>query len=131
MSGTQINTAQALKAWKAGEPVFTCEMGGMGPGYEQCIQVMAFDMIEAMEANPFDWKAYDAATDDKKAVLWETYRDKIDAATKATVERLGPSGAQFGAALSLAAMVHRHGYAGAMATVPQDRLIQASRSFPA
>lgn len=38
----------ALAAWDAGEPVWSCDMGGMGPGYEQCIQIMGFDDGEPM-----------------------------------------------------------------------------------
>lgn len=29
---------EALARWDAGETVFTAEMGGLGPGYEQAIQ---------------------------------------------------------------------------------------------
>lgn len=37
----------ALAAWDRGESVFTVELGGIGPGYEMAIQMLAFELIRA------------------------------------------------------------------------------------
>lgn len=37
--------ADALARWDEGDTVFTVEMGGFGPGYEQAIQLLVFEMI--------------------------------------------------------------------------------------
>lgn len=120
--------AEALAEWDSGGSVWSCEMGGMGPGYEQCIQVMAFEMLRAIVANPpANWKDFQDEQD-----KWRAYRDQIEAlpSVKGVIEKLRPSGAQFGAAMSMACMFARNGYAEAMATVPDDRRIQVSKNFP-
>jgi hypothetical protein len=120
----------ALKAWDAGEPIWTCEMGGMGPGYEQCIQLMGFEMFRAMIAQPpEDWSKL---TGDDGRDAWRSYRDAIEKlpAVKSTIETLGPSGAQFGAAMSLASTFAINGYATGMEKVPKDRRILVSKNFP-
>ncbi len=37
---------EALRKWDNKESVWSVEMGGLGPGYEQCIQVMIFEMCK-------------------------------------------------------------------------------------
>jgi hypothetical protein len=63
---------------------------------------------------------------------WREYADKIDALPeiKAVVHHLGPSGAQHGAAMNLASIFARNGYAKGMEMVPEDRRIQVSKNFP-
>ncbi len=39
---------ELLKAWDAGEPVWTIELGGLGPGYEQAIQVAAIEIARKL-----------------------------------------------------------------------------------
>ena len=48
---------EALARWDRGWNVFTIEMGGLGPGYEQCIHIAVFELIrdhlgEEMSAEP-------------------------------------------------------------------------------
>ncbi len=119
-----------LKAWDSGEPIWTCEMGGMGPGYEQCIQLMAMEMFRAMVARPpADW---DKLTDEDGRDAWRSYRDEIEKvpSVKSTIETLGPSGAQFGAAMNIASTFAINGYAKGMEKVPDDRRILVSKNFP-
>src|SRR5688572_10010547 len=42
----------ALERWDAGQTVFTIELGGLGPGYEQCIHIAAFEAIRAFVDRP-------------------------------------------------------------------------------
>ena len=118
---------EALAEWDRGGSVWSCELGGLGPGYEQCIQIMGFEFLREMLANPFD---YEGKADDKD--VWRAYVKDIESAPgpKAIIEKLGPSGAQFGAAMNIASVFARKGYAKGMETVPEDRRIQVSKTFP-
>lgn len=117
---------EVLAAWDKGEPVWTIEMGGMGPGYEQCIQIMVFEMLRAMLADPFDW------SEERDPKEWRDYVDKIDktSAVMNAVDKLHPSGAQFNAAINLAAIFARNGYVEGMKMAPDDRHIMVSKNFP-
>lgn len=114
-----------LAAWDAGDSIWSCEMGGMGPGYEQCIQIMGFEMLRAMLANRPNWEKMEGPA-------WRDYVDKIDAdpKVKLTVKTIGLSGAQHGAAMHIAAIFAKNGYAKGMAMVPENRRIQVRRAFP-
>lgn len=130
MQWENATNEQFLKAWDAGEPVWTVEMGGMGPGYEQCIQIMAVEMFRAMITNPpADWKELEG---DAGKDRWRAYSDIIEAIpqVKLVIGHLGPSGAQFGAAMSIASKFAMDGYAKAMATVDEKRHIMVSKDFP-
>jgi hypothetical protein len=108
---------EALARWDRGEPVFTAEMGGLGPGYEQCIQIMAFEAIRGVIGKELPAEK-------------EPLNKLFDDAMKESVARLHPSGAQFGAAKNLAYCVLSRGYRKALLELPEDRLIQVSRELP-
>lgn len=110
---------EALARWDAGESVFTIEMGGLGPGYEQCIHICVFELIRAFQDRPLP-EDEDVLTDAMNRVLWDT------PVTKA----LGLSGAQAGVAKSLAWQFITHGYLATLNKVEKDRHIQVSRTFP-
>lgn len=115
----------ALAEWDRGGSVWSCEMGGLGPGYEQCIQLMGFEMLRAMVENPPT--SWDGDEDQRRK-----YLDQIEDApnVKSVVEKIGPTGAQFGAAMNIALVFARNGYAEGMALIPKDRRIQVSKNFP-
>lgn len=122
---------EALAAWDSGEPIWTCDMGGMGPGYEQCIQIMGFEMLRAMvRVPPAD--GWDSVSGEAGRDRWLAYRDIIEALpeVKSVISHLEPSGAQFGAAMNIAAVFGMNGYAAGMEKVPEDRRIQVSKYFP-
>ncbi len=112
---------EALERWDAGEPVFTAEMGGLGPGYEQCIHIAAFEVIR----DHLDTELPEKGSDD-----WRGWGD--ESIRRASEEfNLGMSGAQAGAARNIAARTLVHGWAAALNELPKDRLIQVSKTFPA
>lgn len=122
--------AELLKRWDEGSIVHTIEMGGMGPGYEQAIQITVFEMLRYMLANPIDWDEIEAGE-----TYWKQYRedmDKVLFAEGAPVKKLGLSGAQYGAAVGLASKFEKDGPAGVNTDkAVEDRRIMASNSFPA
>ena len=119
--------AELLARWDAGRSVWTIEMGGMGPGYEQCIHITAFEMLRRLlQLSP-------SAEDMDDREKWEVVRDDFDKTvmTLPEIDALGLSGAQWGAAMNLAAQFYRRGPRGVMADERvKDRHIQVSRDFP-
>jgi hypothetical protein len=115
---------EALSMWDADETVFTVEMGGLGPGYEQALQICAFEIMrefvdeeEAREPSDEWWKEKGSA--------------RRDAAVHRIDENLGLSGAQVGAATNLAFCVLQRGYREALRDdAVKDRLIQVNKTFP-
>jgi len=112
---------EALAAWDRGDGLWSVEMGGLGPGYEQAIQVLTFEIVRDYLGKPFP-------TDEG----WSTWADD-------TVHRVnewpgcGFSGAQVGAAKSLAFRFLRDGHKGALDTMrdhDKDRLTQVSKTWP-
>lgn len=113
---------EALAKWNADELVTTIEMGGLGPGYEQGIQIGVFELLN-------DLKGVEIPFSDKEAahkLIEETFYKTI-----ARVKELdGISGAMAGASMHIAYMFRLHGYSEAINMADQDRRIMCKRSFP-
>jgi hypothetical protein len=108
--------AELLRRWDAGRCIHTVVMGGLGPGYEQAIQVAMIEILRWLLAGN---------TDHNLESLDRVIGSRDD------IARLGLSGAQWDAAKYLAFAFWRKGPAATVLSVPQDRRIQASRDFPA
>lgn len=121
--------AEALAKWDAGEPVFSVEMGGLGPGYEHCIQTIAFECMRAWLPT-LPWPTLnDEFPDD--------WNDRLDELSDPVIDVLdkmpggGFTGWQVGAGKNLAACVCRRGYREALRDpAVADRLIQVQRVLP-
>ncbi len=117
---------EMLELWDAGKSIWTIEMGGIGPGYEQAIQILMVEIIRDEIDKPLPT--------DKN---WRTWGD-------ATVKRIdyqlpdgkwscgGFSGAQIGAAKQLAYSFLQAGVAATLAHVADQpgRKILASNIWP-
>lgn len=108
----------ALARWDRGDSVFTVEMGGLSPGYEQAIHILVFELIRDNGNLPIP-------NGDKE---WRSWGD-------ATVKRIdeaigGFSGAQVGAAKTLAFRAIRDGWEKMLESAPKERQIQVSKAFP-
>lgn len=122
MSAFEIpeTAADALAAWDKGEIVHTVEMGGLGPGYEQAIHVLVFELIRDCGDAPLP-----AAGDKEAWYSWgEATVSRIDAQCR------GFSGAQVGAAQNLAARALKIGWRAMLNEVPTDRRTMVSRAWP-
>lgn len=113
-----------LAKWDAGEPVWSVEMGGIGPGYEQAIQNTAFEVLRVMQDRSMDHG--DWSDKDK----WSKAVDEIEEAVMPLVRGEGLSGAQWGAAVNIAAVFYRKGHETALEMVDQDRRILVSKTLP-
>ncbi len=104
---------QSLEEWDAGTSVYTISMGGLGPGYEQAIQILVMELLRD-----------DQPHNDRLLAWGDVVISRIDKAMG------GYTGAQVGAARNLAARVMTVGWAAAIKEVSEDRLILVSTRFP-
>lgn len=130
------DAAEWLKRWDEGRTVWTIEMGGLGPGYEQCIHIACAEILREILNGGYDqaWKWYDEADHDGRKAQWKIDRERIESRVfkVPVIEKLGLSGAQWGAAMNLATLIHRRGPRWIMNDeAVKDRHIQVQKSFPA
>lgn len=112
--------ADLMVKWDNFEPVWSVEMGGIGPGYEQAIQMTAFEMLAYLVDHPTDPETW-------KDGGWEKVRDNLDREVGPVVADLGLSGAQWGAAVNISTIYYRHGPTKALSMVDKDRHILVSK----
>jgi hypothetical protein len=125
-----LTAKELLARWDSGQSIWSLEMGGLGPGYEQAIQVAAIEMAREGLDVPLEGpkEGHDA--------IWE---EVCDRALKKHDEALGGlSGAMYGAAKWLSwKWVHGGGPAALADEAKKnqepgekDRMIQVSKGFP-
>lgn len=119
--------AEMLAKWDGGKNIWSIEMGGLGPGYEQAIQVAAIEIAREGMDVPLE------GPKDGHAAIWKEVCDRALAKHNETIG--GLSGAQFGAASWLSwKWVHGGGPAQLMDEMKSrgenDRAIQVSKHFP-
>jgi hypothetical protein len=85
-----------LVEWDSGRIVWTLEMGGMGPGYEQALQICMIEICRAAIKEPRRQDETDQQYSDRFKVLRDKVVHEIDSMCG------GFSGAQVGAATQLA-----------------------------
>lgn len=116
-----------LKRWDDGQSVWSISMGGLGPGYEQAIQITVAEILRHLLERKYDATAW---ADSEK---WQADRKEIEEAGFANpkIDALGLSGAQWGAAMNMALQLYRRGPRAIMADEQvKDRHIQVHRNFP-
>lgn len=116
-----------LSRWDAGRSVWSIEMGGLGPGYEQCIHIACAEILRHMLEKKYDPAKWEDETE------WKRVSQSIDDAvfTVPAVKALGLSGAQWDAAMNIAIQFYRRGPIAIMNDDRvKDRHIQVSRNFP-
>jgi len=122
------DAADWLSRWDAGKSVWSIEMGGIGPGYEQAIQITAAEQLRWL------LKTAPAHSDLMDRAKWPAIRDAMDTVLlddDGPVKRLGLSGAQWGAAIGLSTKLYIDGPRNIMADdAVKDRHIQVSKNFP-
>jgi hypothetical protein len=109
----------ALAQWDASEILWSIEMGGLGPSYEQCIQASAWEIIRDninKTLKKSDWKKFGEKT-----------LNRID-------KKFGHSGGTWGSAKWLAWRILDEGYDNFIERARKDkeakkRLIQIDNTF--
>lgn len=122
-----LTAADLLAKWDSGQSIWTIEMGGMGPGYEQAIQIAAVEMAR---------EGLDVPLEGPKEGHDAIWTEVCHRALKKHDEALGGlSGAMYGAAKWLSwRWVHGGGPAKLIedteARGDRDRVMQVSKNFP-
>jgi hypothetical protein len=115
---------ELLRKWDSGETIWTIEMGGLGPGYEQAIQVLAVEILRDNIDSPLptneDFREWGNST------ITRIDYELPDGSWSCG----GYSGAQVGAAKQVAFRWLRDGTAKFHESVPDDRRIQISKFWP-
>ena len=108
---------EAIDKWNKKETVWSGEMGGLGPGYEQCIQVLTFEICKELYGKKIEEK---------------TFREMAKPIVHKLDDKMGGfSGAQVGVAMQIAYKFLTMGYNEALQSLKKqdaDRLIQVSNS---
>jgi len=123
-----MTAKEAVEKWDRGESIWSVEMGGLGPGYEQAIQVLIVELLRDNLDKEFP------ADNDKEG--WHAWGAAYDTWGDDTVHRIdescgGFSGAQVGVAKNVALNILRKGYGKAMNDPRiRDRRIQISKFWP-
>lgn len=122
--GPADTAAEQLADWDAGNIIWSIEMGGLGPGYEQAIQVLAVEILRDNIGKPLP---VDKFNDWGDSTVSRIDYQKPDG----TWAMGGYSGAQVGAAKHLAYRWLRDGPKACLASCSDtSRHIQVSKNFP-
>lgn len=106
----------ALAAWDANEVVPTVTIGGLGPGYEQCCQILMFEVLRAIR---------DFADTNEVAVI-----EAANRVARRLNDDLQFSGAQVAASIQAARVFRNLGWKGALERAGERRTIFVQRVFP-
>lgn len=114
---------EALRRWDAGQNLWSIEMGGLGPGYEQAIHIAAFELLRMALPLP-------RPSDPSDADGWRALGKHIDEMPQPALKGMGLSGAQYGAALNIVMVTLRFGWRAGIEKAPEDRRIQVDKRWP-
>jgi hypothetical protein len=121
MREMKTNLSEAIKNWKDGKTVWSAELGGIGPGYEQAIQVLLWEIVSRWDQGE--------VKDNEKSYP-ENYNKHVDGVTNELDKIFGFSGAQVGVAKATAYQFLKYGYSEMMNKLPDERWIQVDRHIP-
>lgn len=123
----EMTWQECVKQWDKGEAVWSAELGGIGPGYEQTIQILLWEIMSRWGDRPLP-KPLMTPEGARFPDAWEKHVDQVVRALDK--DCLGFSGAQVGAAKGTAWQFMTHGYAEMMGKLEQDRHILVSKNWP-
>lgn len=113
---------EVAQKWRKGEIVWSAELGGLGPSYEQCIQILLFEILS-------EWPD-SAPPVAKNGEYPEDFSAHVERVVTKHDKKLGFSGAQVGAAKETAYQFMVYGYDEMMSKLPVERRIQVQKWFP-
>ena len=115
------NAQEWLSRWDRGDTVWTVVLGGLGPSYDQCINIAVAEVVRALLVRrpKLEGGALLLADDD-----W--LRDVL----MDTLKGVGLSGAQYGSARGFGFQLYAQGPMKAIQQYPEDRHTMASKRWP-
>lgn len=123
---------EVLSKWDDGKSVVSIEMGGIGPSYEQAIQIIAMELIRCIISRPEIRKLME-----RQEVLTDDHRDVLNRFMEEETHRIdrekeleGITGAMTAAGQNIAFMFTHRGPAVAILEAPPERRIQISKMWP-
>lgn len=123
----RVTWQQAAAQFKDNELVTTIEMGGLGPGYEQALQLLLFAIMA-------EWPADKPVPPPDGEHAPSEFIQHRDAVVNKHDESLGGlSGAQVAAATSIAYRFMHYGYSETIEKIEaenEDRLIMLTQDWP-
>ena len=127
MNLSDMTAKEAIASWDAGNTIWSIEMGGLGPGYEQAIQVCAIEILRDAIAKE-EKRDTALSIEEFKQLRYETV-SRIDDSIG------GATGAMVGAATNIAWRAYNDGWSGMLQKareqgIEDDRFIQVSKRFP-
>lgn len=115
-----LTCKDAVKYWDAKQTIPSVEMGGIGPSYEQCIQIGTIEVVrywlDKLDKDISNWKRFSEVTE--KQVLHKI-NDNLG----------GLSGAQAGAIMNLSFKYLTDGWSKTLHD-NKDRMIMISKFWP-
>lgn len=112
---------QVADKYAAGEIVWSAELGGMGPGYEQCIQDLLFSILTKWPRK----KKMPKPDGENYPAEYSKFVDEIVSEMNGSY---GFSGAQVGAAKRVAYQFIKYGYSKMMNSLEDGRHIMTRKS---
>jgi hypothetical protein len=119
------DAAEYVRRWDEQGRVWSIEMGGLGPGYEQALQLAMVEVLRHLVATKPDSSVWAVSSD-----AWRAQIDSMHEPMMPILDPLGLSGAQWGAACALAGKIYADGPIAVLKAAKPDRKIQVSRRFP-
>lgn len=121
-----MTVEELLSAWDRGEPIWSITMGGLGPGYEQAIQILAVEIVRDHIGKPLPLKK------DAREIWGDATIKRVDGRKPDGTYGLGGlSGWQEGAAKTLAWFWLKEGPDAIDANPDlQNRRIQVTKFWP-
>lgn len=118
------NWKEAAKKWDRDGSVWSASLGGIGPGYEQAIQILLWEIL-------LRWDETRNPMEKKRNEYTDEYNKHVDTIVHELNDSvLGFSGAQVSAAKGTAFQFIKFGYQHMMAKLPCEREILVSKDFP-
>jgi hypothetical protein len=114
-----ITWQDALAGWDSGELVFTIELGGIGPSYEQAMHIAVFETLRSI--GDMDTTLH---ADTQTRIIDRAIRDADE------TKDLQLSSAQAAAVRGFVHTVLNHGWQNSVLRYDTDRRIQVRKWFP-
>lgn len=126
MNSERDSVREMIATWDDGGIIWSIDMGGLGPGYEQVIQIGIIELCRRMvNVEIPEWE--EGAVGEQINKLFD---DALHVACKEVAGLKGITGAQAGAMKQVAYNAITEGWPKMVESIPKGRKIQVSNNWP-